>query len=130
MKGNIKKYPNHFLKYLYKNYTAWDVPINTYFEPHFNLKKNDENEGQKIVDFLDELRNNKMISWITQPMLISGPNDLVTLSKYTFNARLTFEGLIYITGYIRMKRQFWSDILKGVIGGVIGSLLTMLLNLL
>jgi hypothetical protein len=127
MKGNIKKYPNDFLKYLYKHYTAWDVPINTYFKKHFRVTESSDNEGRKIVEFLEELKANKMISWVTQPEFDNTQS--VTVSKYTFNARLTFEGLNYISGYIRLKRQFWMDILKGAIGGIIGALITMLLQL-
>lgn len=93
-----------FLEFLHIHYTGWDVPLNDFFEKEYEIEKTDTHRGEAILELLKSLQQQNLITWTTQPG-IDIINTPPTLADYKWNAKLTFQGLVYITNHLRLEEQ-------------------------
>lgn len=107
------------LEFLHTNYTAYNVPIHSFLTNELKIKINDGNSGRKIYDTLKELEIKKLIELETTDHnlkevnlnIIPKDNTSITLDKYWFHVKLTFDGLVYIGNYLRLEEQANSSLL-------------------
>jgi len=113
MSNKRHDWPHKILKHLFENYSGFDVHLNPFLEKDLNIGLNDGNLGRKVVRLLKELKTLGLITWIHSDHknetleLKDDDNDntSVTLAVYWFHARLTFDGLSYISTYTSKKKQ-------------------------
>jgi hypothetical protein len=99
-----KDWPHEFLTSLLNNYTAWDVPVSTFFLTNWGLTVDNSNQAEKVVKFLTELESKKLITWRCEPDE-RPTKQTYTFNDYQFHARLTFEGYVYISTKNRQDKQ-------------------------
>jgi phage pi2 protein 07 len=113
MKNKSQDWPHEILKHLFKEYSGFDVYINSFLQPHLNIPEDDSNLRRKVVRTLQELEKRQLITWSytdhkNEQIEMSDDyhdNTTVNLNKYRFHVRLTFDGLVYIGNYLRLKKQ-------------------------
>jgi hypothetical protein len=129
MKGDTKDWSHIILKHLFKEYTVFDVHFkDNFLSNKLGIGQRDGNLGRKLVRTLQELEEKKLVvlrisDHNNQEVVINtDPNDntSITLDKYWFHVRLTFDGLVYIGNYLRIKKQDTFTIISLVILGLTG----------
>jgi hypothetical protein len=113
MSNKRQDWPHKILVHLFENYSGFDVHLNPFLQKDLNIGLNDGNLARKVVRTLKELKNRGLITWTHSDHknetieLNDDDNDntSVTLAVYWFHARLTFDGLVYISTYSRQTKQ-------------------------